>query len=433
MDFLKKLGYELLFFDGAMGTMLQEGGLKPGQLPEELNLINPKLVKSVHRAYLDAGCDVISTNTFGANALKMRQYGFDTEEIVAAALSIAKEAINESGRKAYAALDIGSLGALLKPFGQLDFEDAINAFIPMIRAGEKHGADFILFETMTDMYEIKAGVLAAKENSTLPIVVTMMFDQSGKLLTGGDIASAVALLEGLGVNAIGLNCGLGPEQMSENVSKIISLSSLPVVINPNAGLPSIKDGNTVYDVKPNSFAESMLKFVELGACCVGGCCGTTPEHISAMIQRCGKRCVSVKEKTFTVVSSYSKAVIFENGPVLIGERINPTGKSKLKAALRTGDIDYILDEATAQIDAGAHILDVNVGLPEIDEETMMVDVVSRLQAITSLPLQIDTADPKAMESALRIYNGKPLINSVNGKAESMAAVFPIAKKYGGAI
>ncbi|MBO5420684.1 MAG: homocysteine S-methyltransferase family protein [Clostridia bacterium] len=414
---------KIQFFDGGMGTMLQAGGLKAGELPESLNLKNPELVYSVHEAYANAGADIISTNTFGANSLK-----FDNvQEIVSAAVKLAKK----TGKKV--ALDMGPLGKLLKPSGDLEFEEAYNLYKEVILAA-KDEVDIIFFETMTDLYEIKAGVLAAKESCDLPIFVSMMFDSNERLLTGADIETAVTTLEGLGVSAIGMNCGLGPDEMLPLARKMRSLTSLPMLVNPNAGLPRSVDGRTVFDVDAESFAQKMQEIASLGVSYLGGCCGTTPTHIKALVEACGKTesFIPCAEKS-TRVSSYSKTVNFAEKPIIIGERINPTGKKLFKEALRNKDIGYIINEGVSQKDRGAHILDVNVGLPEIDENEMMRSAVEALQGVTDLPLQIDTADLIAMETALRMYNGKPMLNSVNGKEESMNSVFPLVKKYGAVV
>lgn len=430
MSFIDKFGKELLFFDGAMGTMLQKNGLQAGELPELINLSKPDVILKIHKEYLDAGCDIVTTNTFGANALKFE----NTEEIVNSAVKIAKKAVNEVSRECFVALDIGPLGKLLKPYGDLDFDDAYDLFRQQMTAGEKAGADLILIETMGDLYEIKAAVLATKENTRLPVLVSLIFDEKGKLLTGADIATAVITLEGLGVDGIGINCGLGPDQMLGLIKEMIKYSSTPVFIQPNAGLPVCINGVTSYNVKPDDFAEKQLEILKAGACALGGCCGTTPEHIKAMINLCrDEKITPVSQKNYTAVSSYSKSVIIGETPVIIGERINPTGKKLMKEALRNKDIDYIFREGVAQTDAGAHILDVNVGLPEIDEPEMMKNAVTGLQSILDTPLQIDTSDTVAMEKALRLYNGKAMINSVNGKEESMNSVFPLCKKYGGVV
>ncbi len=434
MSFKERLGRELLFFDGAMGTMLQERGLKSGELPEIWNVDREGVILDIHKQYLEAGCNIIKANTFGANPFKMKGTGYTCEQLTKKGIEIAKRAIAESGRRAYAALDIGSLGKLLEPLGDLSFEEAYEAFCAMCVAGEEAGADLCLIETMNDTYEIKAAVLAAKEHTNLPIVVTMVFDENGKLLTGADMEAAVAMLEGLRVDALGLNCGFGPDIMQGFLPKLREITSIPIVINPNAGLPVVVDGKTCFHVGPKEFADIMKKIAQEGVSVMGGCCGTTPAHLRALVEACREiPPMALTEKNRSVVSSYTHAVELGSHPKIIGERINPTGKSRFKQALRDNDLEYIYKEALAQQDRGAHILDVNVGLPEIDEVQMMRSVVTGLQGITDLPLQIDTSDPVAMETAMRLYNGKPLINSVNGKQESMDTVFPLAARYGGMI
>lgn len=414
---------KIKFFDGGMGTMLQAAGLKAGQLPETLNITNKDMILAVHRAYADAGCEYITANTFGANCLKFENY----DEIIKAGIELAKSV----GKKVL--LDIGPTGKLLKPMGELAFDDAIDIFAKTVIAG-KDGADAVLIETMSDTYEIKAAVLAAKENCDLPIIVTMIFDEKGRLLTGADIKTAVTMLEGLGVDVIGLNCGLGPKQMIEYVKELRKWTSLPIAVQPNAGLPVSVNGKTVFNVEPEEFAQDMKEIAKLGVSYLGGCCGTTPEHIRQMIALCKDIPANVPEsKNYCLVSSYSETIDLGEKPKIIGERINPTGKKLFKEALRRNDIDYIIKEGIAQRDAGAHILDVNVGLPEIDECKMMEDAVYNLQAVLPTPLQIDTTNIAALERALRVYNGKPMLNSVNGKQKNMEEVFPLAKKYGSVV
>lgn len=433
MKFIDLLGKERLFFDGAMGTMLQKNGLSAGEIPETWNITHRDTVYAIHKAYADAGCNIIKSNTFGANALKFKGTDYTVEEIVTSAIDIAKTAV--SGKdKTFVALDLGPTGKLLKPYGELPFETAYELYKQQVIAGKKAGADLVLIETMGDTYEIKAAVLAAKENCDLPIVVTMIFDESGKLLTGSDIKTAVFMLEGLGVDAIGFNCGLGPRQMLSLLPELLKYSSTPLVVNPNAGLPECVNGVTFFNVTPEDFANDLKELAEMGVSLLGGCCGTTPEHLKEAVKLCKDIPVlPVKQKNITVVTSYSKTAVIGERPIIIGERINPTGKKKLKAALVSGDSGYIFSEALSQVECGADVLDVNVGLPEIDEPKVMCDTVRGIQGITNLPLQIDTSDPAAMEQALRIYNGKPLINSVNGKKESMEKIFPLAKKYGGVV
>lgn len=437
MDFRELLGKRILFFDGGMGTLLQERGLQTGEIPETWNILRPEVIRQIHKEYLASGCNVVTANTFGVNAFKCRNLDYTVDELVAAGVRLVREAIGEMrdpSRPMYAALDIGSIGKLLKPLGEISFDAAYDTFKEIVTAGDKAGADLILIETVSDSYEIKAAVLAAKENSALPVVVTMIFDENGKLLTGGDVASVTAMLEGLGVDAVGFNCGLGPEQMKKLLPQLTACCSLPIVINPNAGLPVVVNGQTVYNVEPDEFARSVKALVEMGASAVGGCCGTTPAHIRRVVELCKDLEIRpVTDKKLTVVSSYNHAVYFTRKPLIIGERINPTGKSKFKQALRDHDMEYIYKEGLTQEENGAHILDVNVGLPEIDEPQLMEEAVTGIQAIIDLPLQIDTSDTAAMERGLRYYNGKPMLNSVNGKKESMESVFPIAKKYGAVV
>ncbi len=397
--------------------------LGAGELPEQLNITDPERVFAVHKGYADAGAEFITANTFGANSLKYD----NVEEIVKAGVALAGRA----GKKI--ALDIGPTGKLLKPMGDLDFERAVELFGEVIRAG-KDGSDVVIIETMSDTYELKAAVLAAKENCDLPIIASMIFDENGRLLTGADIKTAVAMVEGLGVDVIGFNCGLGPKQMIPFVKELRACTSLPVLVMPNAGLPESVDGKTVYNISPEEFADDMAEIAEIGVSYLGGCCGTTPEHIKKMIEKVIDIPDSVPEKkNFTVVSSYSSCVEIGEKPVVIGERINPTGKKLFKQALRDNNIDYVIKEGLSQQEKGAHILDVNVGLPEIDEVKWLRDAVYNLQSVLPLPLQLDSSDPEALEAAMRIYNGKAMVNSVNGKKSSMEAVFPIVKKYGGVV
>lgn len=432
-DFLKRLGREWLFWDGGTGTMLQRLGLAPGELPERWNIMHPDRVISVHRSYLEAGSDIVNTNTFGANALK---YPDDLQQIVTAGVENAREARRLAGREkdAYIALDIGPSGRLLAPMGDLPFEEAVRLFGEVVRCGAAAGADLVLVETMTDSYEAKAAVLAAKENCELPVCISTTYDENGRLLTGGNVDSICAMMEGLGVDAIGMNCGLGPIQMLPAAQRMAEIASVPVFVCPNAGLPHSERGTTVYDLDEEAFCEAMEKIAACGVQALGGCCGTTPDYIRAMVRNC--RNLSFHEPRRhgrTVISSWSHAVEIGPVPLIIGERINPTGKKRFKQALRDKDYDYILNEGIRQEEAGAHILDVNVGLPEINEPEMMENVVSRLQSVTDLPLQLDTTDPEALERGLRLYNGKAIINSVNGRQESMQTVFPLAKKYGAVV
>ena len=429
---LERLGKEWLFCDGGTGTILQSKGLRGGELPETWNLKRPEDIIDLHCGYLRAGCDIFNKNTFGANALKFP----DTlEQIVTEAVRLAQEARRRTGREdAYIALDLGPTGKLLEPLGDLPFERAVELFAEVVRYGSTAGADLVLIETMSDSYEAKAAVLAAKENCDLPVCITVTFDEKGKLLTGGSVDSTVALLEGLRVDALGVNCGLGPDQMVPIVKRLTEVCSIPIIVNPNAGLPRTEGGRTVYNVGPEEFSLRMEEIAAMGVHVVGGCCGTTPEHIRRTAERVKKLPFRAPvRKSRTAVTSFSQCVEIGKMPVIIGERINPTGKKKFKQALRDNDIEYILQEGLHQENSGAHILDVNVGLPEIDEPAMMAQVIKRLQSVTSLPLQIDTTDPAALETGMRLYNGKPMVNSVNGKKESIETVFPLVRKYGGVL
>lgn len=431
MNIKELLGKKILFFDGAMGSMLQKSGLKTGELPETLNITSPETVIDIHMRYLKAGADIITANTFGAYSTKYD----NVEEIISAGIYNVKQAIAllELENK-FVALDMGSVGKLLKPLGDLEFDECYEIFKRSAVAGEKAGANLVILETMSDTYEAKAAILAIKENTSLPIICTMTFDEKGYALTGADIVVMTAVLEGLGVDALGINCGLGPIQIKGLFDRLIKCSSLPVLVQPNAGLPKIENGRTVYDVSPDEFAEYMVDFAKDGAWLIGGCCGTTPLHIQKTVEACKDITPPpVTEKDFTVVSSYSKYVIIDKKPVVIGERINPTGKKKFKEALKENNMGYILDEALSQMENSADILDVNVGLPEIDEKETMLSAVKTIQASVNLPLQIDSSTPEVIEAALRAYNGKPLINSVNGKPEIMEKIFPAVKKYGGVV
>ena len=434
MNILQHLKNNMLYLDGGMGTLLQARGLVAGEMPECWNLSNPDAIVKIHKAYFDAGSNVVNTNTFGANCLKFPLDELDA--IIGAAIANARRAAAESQTEQpkWVALDIGPTGKMLAPYGDLDFEDAVSVFAETVRLGVKHGADLIFIETMNDSYETRAALLAAKENSSLPVFVSCAFGEDGKLMTGANPAAMVAMLEGMGADAIGINCSFGPRKLMHVIEEYLQYASIPVLFKPNAGLPAVREGRTVYDLAPTDFAKDMAEAVTLGVRAVGGCCGTTPEYIAELVKATANlQPIPITKKNITCVSSYTHAVIFDKAPILIGERINPTGKKKFKEALKSGDMDYILREGLSQAEAGVHILDVNVGLPEIDEVAMLTSAVTRLQEVTDLPLQIDTSDPVAMEAALRRYNGKAMINSVNGKLESMQAVFPLVKKYGGLV
>ncbi len=428
-DVLSHIREKRTYFDGGFGTLLQGAGLPAGAPPEIWNLTNPEAVIEAHRAYLAAGSHIVTTNTFGINRDKYDNY----EEMIAAAIVCAKEAIGER-KDAFLAFDMGPTGRMTEPLGDLSFEEAVSLYAASVKVAVKAGVDLILIETMNDAYETKAAVLAAKENSDLPVFVTNAFDSSGKLLTGADIPAMVALLEGLGVDALGINCSFGPDVMLSHVEALARYTSLPIIANPNAGLPKIKGGRTVYDISPDAFAAYMVALVERGATVLGGCCGTTPSYIEKTVAATkGLPYTLPTYKEDTLVSSYTHAVVADGRPILIGERINPTGKPRLKEALRGGDLGYVLSEAIGQTEKGAKILDVNVGLPDIDEAALMRALVKELQAVTDAPLQLDSTSPAVLEGAMRVYNGKPLINSVNGEEAHMRAIFPLVQKYGGAV
>lgn len=428
-DFIKN---NIVYLDGGMGTLLQKSGLQPGELPEHWNISHPEVIREIHKSYYDSGSNVVNTNTFGANTLKFSIDELD--EIICHAVKNADEARKASSgeQEKFIALDVGPTGKLLKPLGDLDFEDAVKIFAETIRLGVKYGVDLITIETMNDSYETKAAVLAAKENSDLPIIVTNAYGENGRLMTGANPAVMAAMLEGMGVDAIGANCSLGPKQLMDVMDELLKYCSVPVAFKPNAGLPKSDGKVTYYDVDADEFAQDIKFSVENGVRIVGGCCGTTPEYIKKVCELTrGMKPKEIEKKTYSVCTSYNKAVFFGEKPILIGERINPTGKKRFKQALLENDIGYILQEAVNQQAKGVHVLDVNVGLPGIDEAQMLTTSVCELQCVTDLPLQIDSSDPVAMESALRRYNGKAMINSVNGKEENMNAIFPLVKKYGG--
>lgn len=434
MNFKDYLKNHIVYLDGGIGTLLQAGGLKPGEYPERWNLSHHDVIIDIHKAYFDAGSNIVCTNTFGANCLKFADD--ELEQIIKAAVANAKKAREQSVQKGekFIALDIGPSGKLLKPLGDLDFEDAVNVFSKTVKFGVKYGVDLIIIETMNDSYETKAALLAAKENSNLPVIVSNAYGEDGKLMTGAAPAAMVAMLEGMGADAIGANCSLGPRQLRGVAEELLQKASVPVILKPNAGLPKSINGKTVFDVTVDEFSDEVAALVKKGVRVVGGCCGTTPEYIASLYSKTSELApVPIADKKITVVSSYTHAIEFGESPILIGERINPTGKKRFKQALLENDIDYILSEGVNQQEKGVHILDVNVGLPDIDEVQMLKNTVCELQAIIDLPLQIDTSNIAAMEEALRRYNGKAMINSVNGKRESMEAIFPLVKKYGGLV
>ena len=433
MSIRNLLGKQRLYFDGGMGTLLQANGLKPGEKPEMWNLTHADIIKDIHLSYLKAGSNIITTNTFGANCLK-----FDNlEEIISAAVTNAKNAINEfdgDKDKCFVAFDMGPLGKMLEPLGDMKFEEAVEVFRQSAVLGEKYGADLVIIETMNDSYETKAAVLACKENTNLPIFVSNVFDENKKLMTGADPKAMIAMLEGLGVDAIGMNCSLGPKQMLEVAKDYAKYASIPVCVSPNAGMPRTENGKTVFDVTVEEFSDIMREIALMGISVLGGCCGTTPEYISKTVEKTADLPYTAPEnKNITMVSSYTHAVEIGRVPTLIGERINPTGKPKFKQALRDHNIGYILNEGISQQEKGVQILDVNVGLPEIDEDEMLTTAVKELQSVLDLPLQLDSVKASSLEKAMRVYNGKPLVNSINGKQESMDAILPLVKKYGGCV
>ncbi|MCR5828955.1 MAG: homocysteine S-methyltransferase family protein [Lachnospiraceae bacterium] len=435
MDIRDYMNSHTVYFDGGMGTMLQSRGLEPGELPERWNKDHPDEIVDIHRLYFDAGADVGTANTFGANSFKYTDE--ELECYVTEGIRLVKQAMTltkDKDRPMFAALDVGPIGRLLKPYGNLDFEEAVEVYSKTIKIGAQAGADLVIIETMNDSYDTKAALLACKEACDLPVFVSNAYGEDGKLMTGASPAAMVAMLEGLGADVIGVNCSLGPKQLEGVVEEYLKTASVPMIVQPNAGLPRVENGKTVFDVYPEEFSDVMKSFVEKGVRVAGGCCGTTPEYISAVIEKTGRSILNphaADDKGLTMISSYTHAVLFDKSPILIGERINPTGKKKFKEALRNNDIDYILGEGLRQQERGVHVLDVNVGLPEIDEPELLDTVTKELQAIINLPLQIDTTDIVAMERALRHYNGKAMINSVNGKEEVMEAVFPLVAKYGG--
>lgn len=424
---LDKNKYTIL--DGAMGTILQKSGLETGAMPELLSLSNPELIESIHREYIKSGADIVYANTFGANALKLAASKKSVADVVAASVRCAKNACN--GTNAAVALDIGPLGELIEPSGTLTFERAYELFCEVVRAGADAGADLVVLETMTDLYEVKAGVLAVRECSDLPLFVSMSFEENGRTFTGCSIEAMASVLDGLGVDAMGINCSLGPREIYPLAQRLCACAKASVFVKPNAGLPNPIDNS--YDIDEKEFCDILSKYHELGICMVGGCCGTTPDYIrtvSALFK--GKNPVPRDVKSRSIVCS-STHVVSPDKVAIIGERINPTGKKRFKQALLDNNIDYILSQAVEQTDAGADILDVNVGMPGIDEVNMLKNVVKKLQSVTSLPLQIDSSNPDAIEAALRIYNGKAIVNSVNGEDAVLERILPIVKKYGAAV
>lgn len=449
----------IFFLDGAMGTMLQKSGLKLGERPEILSLTDAEAIEKIHREYIKSGSQIIYANTFGANAHKLAGTGYEVKEVITAAVKAARRAaastdtavslagtvaasadtaVSSVGTVAassadtvYVALDVGPIGELLEPYGTLTFESAYEIFKEMIVAGDEAGADLIVFETMTDLYEVKAGVLAAKENCELPVFVTMTFEANHRTFTGCSVEAMACTLEGLGVDALGINCSLGPDEIFPIAAELSSYTALPLIIKANAGLPDPE--TETYSITADLFAESMKRYSGLNIKFVGGCCGTTPEYITAMKKvlegAAVKERIPVRKSRVCTPTS----VVEIDGVRVIGERINPTGKKRFRQALLENDTDYIINQGIQQAEAGADILDVNVGLPEIDEPQKMVQTVKSLQAVLDLPLQLDSSDAEAIEAGLRVYNGKPIVNSVNGEPEVMERIFPLIRKYGAAV
>lgn len=434
MNFREYAKENIVILDGGMGTMLESFGISPSESPESWCLTHPDKIIAVHKAYFDAGSSVVNTNTFGANLLKFSED--ELERVISSAVSCARRAaeLSESKKEKFVALDIGPLGRLLKPFGDLEFEKAYEIYAKTVKVGIKYGVDLITLETITDSLETKAALLAVRDNTDLPVIVTNAYGSDGKLLSGADAACMVALLEGMGADYIGANCSLGPKALLGVISGIVANASVPAVFKPNAGLPEIVNKKTVYSLSADDFADEVILAVEMGARLVGGCCGTTPEYISALAKKLeGVAPRAIEKKNATVITSFSKAHTFDGDLTVIGESINPTGKKRMKLAVTERDIDYIINLAVSEEENGADALDVNVGVAGTDEAEFLPTLIEALQYSTSLPLVIDTSNPVAMERALRVYNGKALINSVNGKQESMDAIFPLVKKYGGVV
>lgn len=427
MDFKKLLQKDFISLDGATGTELQKRGLKLGEAPVILNIEKPEILTELHREYIAAGADIICANTFGANRYKLKNSGYGAEEVNAAGIANAKKACE--GTDAIVALDIGPIGQLLEPTGTFSFEEAYDIYKEQIIAGS--GCDVIMLETMTDLYELKAAVLAAKENSDKPVICCMTFEENMRTFTGCSVSAMALTLEGLGVDAIGVNCSLGPAELYPVIEELCKWTDLPVVVKPNAGLPDPITNK--YNVSPTEFAAHMEKLIPLGVKLLGGCCGTSPDYIRALNKMLkGKKFVQRENKISAACCTPSKTVVIDR-PRIIGERINPTGKKRFKEALLSNDIDYILGQAIEQAKGGADILDVNVGLPGIDEGEMMTRVVKAVQGVADLPLQLDSTIPEVLEKALRVYNGKPIVNSVNGEEKSLQTVLPLVKKYGAAV
>lgn len=430
MSFKEIFNNKFLFFDGAMGTMLQKAGLEVGELPETLNITDSEVIKRIHQKYIEAGADVVTTNTFGANELKYSSSQYSVEEVITAAVKIAREAAGDK----LVALDIGPTGQVMEPTGTLSFEAAYELFRKQVIIGEKAGADLILIETMSDLYEAKAAILAAKENSSLPVFCTMTFQQNGRTLMGTNPKTMVFVLEGLGVDALGINCSLGPKELIPIVDEILQYASIPVMVQPNAGLPRYDGAKTVYDITKEDFSKFIKIMAERGGRIFGGCCGTNPDFIREVIKVLdGLAPLKIEDKKYSAVCSATETIFLGEKINIIGERINPTGKPKYREELKENSVNYIKTQAFKQKEEGASIIDLNVGLPEIDEKEMMIRAIKTVQKVVQLPIDIDSPNPEVLEAGARVYNGKPMINSVNGKEENMKKVFPIVKKYGGCV
>ena len=422
----------ILIFDGAMGTMLQKEGLPIGDNPEIFGIKNPHKLLKIHKKYLEAGSNVLTTNTFGCNELKVNKLGYTVEEVIDRAVSIAKQAIEESDKSKprFVALDIGPIGEMLEPMGTLSFDRAYEIFKRQVIQGEKSGADLIIIETMMDLYEAKAAVLAAKENTNLPVICTMTFDENGRSFTGCLPEAMVATIEGLGVDALGVNCSLGPKQLLPIVKTITELANVPVIVQANAGLPVIKEGQAIYEMNDEEFFQGVKNFVDLGVSIIGGCCGTNETFIKKICDNIDKlQKKEPKRRKSTIVCSAAKYIDIQ-GPAIVGERLNPTGRQLLIDAYVSGNNDYVINLALEQSNEGSEILNVNVGVPDLDEERAMKRVIKGIQEVVDVPLQLDSSNVKALEAGLRYYNGRTIVNSVNGKEKSLETILPIVKKYG---
>lgn len=442
MSFKNMLGNEIIIIDGAMGTALQAAGLKGGEFSESFNFNHPDIIENIHKEYIDAGCHVITTNTFSSNHIKLKDQEFTDKDAIEAAIKLAKQASSQTDRDIYIAHGLGPSGELMKPVGNLDFDTAYELFKRQIITAKNAGAHLHLFETFSDISELRAGVIAAKENSHLPVCCSVTFDEDGRMLLGTDPETAVYMLQDLGIDAIGVNCSLGPEELVPLVKRMLKVSKIPVLVQPNAGMPRESDGEVYYDVKPEDFVTHVTEMVHEGVAIVGGCCGTTPQFINQLSKRLkkedNKKFLGLSKKWYEqksknlrpVACTPNSTLIFEKETVIMGERINPTGKKKLKEALKSQDYSYLENEAVIQEKAGANIININVGMEDIDELSAMESAVDRISRAVAVPLQIDSSNPEVIENAVRKYGGKPIINSVNGEQQSMDRVFPIVAKYG---